>query len=223
MPTFFRDYFLYKIVHVEDSFIIVSKFPGVEFHGSNQLLSKLREDFSEVYGVHRLDKDTSGLMIFARSKPVQIELSSLFSTKKVFKTYYALSRLRPLKKQGSVKGDLIKARNGSYRISRTFSNPAITKFKSTYHEALSLRLFMLYPMTGKTHQLRVTMKSLSAPILGDSRYGGEKSDRMYLASYRLDFNLFDKQYTFTDDNFYGELLNSQMIDLIKGFSIKKGT
>ena len=56
--------------------------------------------------------------------------------------------------------------------------------------APNLRLFILYPKTGKTHQIRVAMKSLGSPILGDELYGGEVADRTYLHAYQLSFDYF---------------------------------
>ena len=81
-----------------------------------------------------------------------------------------------------------KARNGSYRLLRTLDNPAITRFWSRLDTSFGERLFLLKPHTGKTHQLRVAMKSLGAPIFGDTRYGGDEADRTYLHAWALEFN-----------------------------------
>ena len=59
----------------------------------------------------------------------------------------------------------------------------------------SHRLFFVYPKTGKTHQIRVALKSLGAPILGDTRYGGTQADRVYLHAFRLKFHFMGKEYT----------------------------
>lgn len=81
-----------------------------------------------------------------------------------------------------------KARNGAWKLCQSKENPAITRFESTNCEP-NLRLFFLKPQTGKTHQLRVAMKSLGSPILGDAIYGKntEKIDRTYLHAARLQF------------------------------------
>lgn len=86
-----------------------------------------------------------------------------------------------------------KSRNGSWKLCPTRQNPAVTRFYSISCES-HLRLFMLFPQTGKTHQLRVAMKSLGSPILGDELYGKntQKSDRTYLHCYQLRFN-YDNQ------------------------------
>lgn len=170
-------------------FLIISKNPEIEFHGDDGIIALLRKDFSEIHGVHRLDKATSGLMVFAKDKNTQVELSKLFQSKEVEKMYMAISDKKPSKKQGLVKGDLEKSRNGSYKITRNLTNPSVTKFKSFFNPELGLRGFYLFPQTGKTHQLRVVLKSLGTPIIGDIRYGGSESDRMYLHAYFLKFQL----------------------------------
>ena len=81
-----------------------------------------------------------------------------------------------------------KARNGAWKLCQSKENPAITRFESVSCEP-NLRLFILKPQTGKTHQLRVAMKSLGSPILGDTLYGKntENIDRTYLHAARLQF------------------------------------
>jgi tRNA pseudouridine32 synthase/23S rRNA pseudouridine746 synthase len=206
---------MYKLIYENTDFIIISKKQGIEFHGEDELLDLIRSNIPECYGVHRLDKDTSGLMVFAKNKSVQSLLSKKFSDRKVTKKYLAFSKSKPSKKQGMVKGDLVKSRNGSYKMTRSLENPSITTFKSYYIEKFGLRLFDLYPKTGKTHQLRVVMKSLGASILGDKRYKGEASDRMYLHAYFLSFEFNDEVFSFEDFDIEGELFDSgEMTNLL---------
>ena len=82
-----------------------------------------------------------------------------------------------------------KAREGAWKLCQTKDNPAITRFESVSCEP-NLRLFILKPQTGKTHQLRVAMKSLGSPILGDGLYAKntEKIDRTYLHATQLEFD-----------------------------------
>jgi tRNA pseudouridine32 synthase/23S rRNA pseudouridine746 synthase len=201
---------MYKVLEEKEDFIIISKSDGVEFHGEDQLVSSLRLDFKEIYGVHRLDKATSGVMVFAKSKTAQSALSKLFSERKVSKKYFALSNSKPSKKQGIIKGDIEKSRNGSYKMSRSLVNPSITRFTSNYCESCKVRVFNLLPKTGRTHQLRVVMRSLGAPIIGDSRYGGECSDRMYLHAYYLGFTYKGETFEFRDMECTGNLMNDEL-------------
>lgn len=184
---------LIKIVYQHQDFIIINKPHGLSVHKDNQdigLTTMIANQLSlpQVWLVHRLDKNTSGLLILALNYQSASKLSKLFSKHLIEKTYIALSTHKPKKKQGLIIGDMEKSRRSAWKLCQTRNNPAITRFISFSCEA-NLRLFILKPQTGKTHQLRVMMKSLGSPILGDELYGGksEKSDRTYLHAYQLQF------------------------------------
>lgn len=159
-----------------------------------------------IYPVHRLDKLTSGLMIFARTTEANRALSGLFQQKKIEKYYLAVSYQKPKKKQGAIIGDMAKGRSGSYMLKHSKQNPAITRFFATHIQALPKPawLYTLKPETGKTHQLRVALKSLGSPVLGDKRYAGDTASRGYLHAYKLRFDLFGKRYDIIDPFFQGE-------------------
>nr|WP_126600653.1 TIGR01621 family pseudouridine synthase [Actinobacillus delphinicola] len=181
----------FKIIFQHADFLVIYKPHGVSVHKDEQdtgLTTQLAEQLSvpQIWLVHRLDKVTSGLLILAKNATAAAELSRAFAEHKVKKTYLALSNQKPKKKQGWIKGDMQKARRGAWKLVKTSENPAITYF-NTQSLAPNLRLFVLHPHTGKTHQLRVAMKSLGSPILGDALYSGHESDRTYLHAYRLQF------------------------------------
>ena len=181
------------IVYQTDDFIIIYKPCGLSVHkdqseiGLTTLVAK-QLGVPQVWLVHRLDKVTSGLLILALNAESAAEFFRLFAEHRIQKTYLALSNHKPKKKQGLIVGDMQKARNGAWKLCPSKENPAITRFKSVSCEP-NLRLFILKPQTGKTHQLRVAMKSLASPILGDALYGKktEKIDRTYLHAARLQF------------------------------------
>ena len=181
------------IVYQTDDFIIIYKPCGLSVHKDQSeigLTTLLAEQLGvpQVWLVHRLDKVTSGLLILALNAESAAEFFRLFSEHHIQKTYLALSNQKPKKKQGLIVGDMQKARNGAWKLCQSKENPAITRFESVSCEP-NLRLFILKPQTGKTHQLRVAMKSLASPILGDALYGKktEKIDRTYLHAARLQF------------------------------------
>lgn len=181
------------IIYQTDDFIIIYKPCGISVHKDQSeigLTTLLAEQFSvpQVWLVHRLDKVTSGLLILALNAESAAEFFRLFSEHHIQKTYLALRNQKPKKKQGLIVGDMQKARNGAWKLCQSKENPAITRFESVSCEP-NLRLFILKPQTGKTHQLRVAMKSLGSPILGDALYGKktEKIDRTYLHAARLQF------------------------------------
>lgn len=173
-------------------FIIINKPAGISVHKDDQavgLTEKIANQLGveQVWLVHRLDKITSGLLILALNKAAAVEFYHLFEQHKIQKTYWALSDAKPKKKQGKIVGDIQKARNGAWKLCHSKENPAITQFISHSLEP-NLRHFILQPKTGKTHQLRVAMKSLGSPILGDSLYSGSETDRVYLHAYQLEFD-----------------------------------
>src|SRR5690606_33414184 len=126
------------------------------------------------------------VVLLAKNSQSTAGLSQLFQRHEIRKYYLALTDRKPLKKQGAIIGDMEKSRDGNWRLTRTVRNPAVTHFFS-FGLGNGERLLILKPETGKTHQLRVAMKSLSAPIIGDRRYGGCPADRLYLHAWELHF------------------------------------
>ena len=188
------------IVYQTDDFIIIYKPCGLSVHkdqseiGLTTLVAK-QLGMPQVWLVHRLDKVTSGLLILALNAESAAEFFRLFSEHNIQKIYLALSNQKPKKKQGLIVGDMQKARNGAWKLCQSKENPAITRFESVSCEP-NLRLFILKPQTGKTHQLRVAMKSLGSPILGDTLYGKntENIDRTYLHAARLQFEFKSQSF-----------------------------
>ncbi|NMP30951.1 TIGR01621 family pseudouridine synthase [Thalassotalea sp. M1531] len=192
----------FELIDKQEEFLIINKYANVNFHDEGNigsgLFSKIKEELSitDLYPVHRLDKLTSGLMIFARTAESAKLFQQLFSHHQVEKYYIAISDCKPKKKQGLIKGDMTKSRRGMWKLLRSQNNPAITQFHS-YSLAPSIRGFLLKPHSGKTHQIRVALASIGAPILGDELYGKSKSDRGYLHAYALRFTLNDRLFDYS--------------------------
>lgn len=196
----------YRVISDAPDYLLVDKPAGSSVHREgvgSSLLERIRADHKLDYlaPVHRLDKLTSGLWLLAKNPAAAAELSQQFAQRSVEKYYLALSDRKPRKKQGSVDGALLKARGGSYRLARQGEPWSQTQFFS-YGLGQGLRLFLLKPLTGRTHQLRVVMKSLGAPIIGDSRYYGHGADsahavlpdRCYLHAYALGFTFAGERH-----------------------------
>ena len=215
------------IIYQTDDFIIIYKPCGISVHKDQSeigLTTLLAEQFGvpQVWLVHRLDKVTSGLLILALNAESAAEFSRLFSEHKIHKTYLALSNQKPKKKQGLIVGDMKKARDGAWKLCQTKENPAITRFESVSCEP-NLRLFILKPQTGKTHQLRVAMKSLGSPILGDGLYGKntEKIDRTYLHAAQLEFDYLNDFISVTCLPSQGQFwIKSSVFEQIKAYLTK---
>lgn len=151
-----------------------------------------------LYPVHRLDTPTSGALLVARNKAAAATLSQLFEQRQISKTYIAIAAGKPSKKQGLISGDMVNARRGNWRLLHSQSNPAQTRFVSHSLQP-GYRYYLLQPLTGRTHQLRVALKSLGAPIVGDQRYGGEAHAYLHLHAWKLKFDYAGVTYALSVD------------------------
>ncbi|QPG04862.1 TIGR01621 family pseudouridine synthase [Salinimonas marina] len=178
-----------SILFVHNDFYIINKPAGVTMHDSAQgIISQvlpLVED-SRLYLCHRLDDGTSGCLILARNAAAAARIGELFARRQIQKYYVALATAKPKKKQGTVSGDMKNRRQGQHILLKTREQPAVTQFFSQA-VAPGRRGFVVRPLTGKTHQIRVALKSLGAPILGDDLYKGDPAERLYLHAWQLSF------------------------------------
>lgn len=204
----------YSVIFENNDFVLIDKAENYNFHDEQNLghgvfnQVKAQGQYDELFPVHRLDKMTSGLLLFAKNKQTASDLGKLFEQHLIEKFYLAISKDKPKKKQGWVKGDMVKSRRSSWRLARTNNNPAITQFFS-YSLAQGLRLFVLRPRTGKTHQLRVALNSIGSAIAGDAIYNpADISDRGYLHAFALKFELNGEQYQFSQPPRSGEFFTS---------------
>lgn len=142
--------------------------------------------------VHRLDRATSGVMICAKTPAALSWLQKQFAQRNVKKTYVAVVKGSLANEQAVI--DMPIERNPkkpqTFRVGSN-GKPAVTSYKvlaanDTYS------LLELTPATGRTHQLRVHLEHLKHPIFGDTLYGGESADRLYLHAHKLELTLPNK-------------------------------
>jgi tRNA pseudouridine32 synthase / 23S rRNA pseudouridine746 synthase len=197
---------VYELIENNEHFLVIYKKPNTSFHsedGERGLFETVKQTqgLAELYPVHRLDKVTSGLLVMAKTATANQELVNQFKNREIQKFYLAISAKKPKKKQGLIKGDMESARRGAWKLLATHANPAITQFFST-SIGEGRRLFIVKPHTGKTHQIRVALKSIGAPIVGDALYSDAAScvdsDRVYLHAFSLAFKLNEQDYRFTE-------------------------
>ena len=142
--------------------------------------------------VHRLDRDTSGVIIGARNNETANLLKKQFAKRLTKKTYIAITTSIPKLEKARI--DLPIARNpkkpATFKVSSN-GKVAITDYK-VLKTNKNYALIELMPKTGRTHQLRVHLNYINCPILGDKVYGAKKADRMYLHAEKLEITIPNK-------------------------------
>ena len=179
----------------EDSSIIVCLKPaGVQSQGGkNDLVARLDEYFKDsnakAYPVHRLDKETAGIMVFAKTQQAAAKLSAQISCNEMKKHYFAVAQGRP-DADSAVLKDLLfhdRQKNKTYTVKRVRKGvkEASLEYKVV---GVSGELTMLDILlhTGRTHQIRVQFASRKMPLYGDGKYGGG-SGNLALFAYKLEF------------------------------------
>ena len=193
-----------QIIDNNDNFIVLNKSSGISVQGGTKSKKNLVDIFakSEIfqgtkpYSVHRLDKDTSGVFIMAKTRESAQLLTSLFRLRKVHKTYLAICHGELNKDSGEWNDDLIRY-DGDKKI--------IEKAKTIYKvldKNSEATLVELKPITGRKHQLRKQLYALGQPIFGDIKYKLSNSARglnknLMLHSYQIKFMINDIKHTYT--------------------------
>lgn len=199
--------FDFQIIAEEKDFIILNKPAGqnVQTDATPGFIQALRKSLgdSQLFPVHRLGKETTGLLIVAKGAQASSHLSQMFQNNLIDKFYWAISDRAPKRKHGEVIGDMLRNVDGTWKLVKTTESPAITQFYS-YGVGQGRQLFLLRIHTGKVHQIRVALKSLGSPVLGDTRYGGSESDRLYLHAGALYFDYMNKPYAYVHEPEVGE-------------------
>lgn len=163
--------------------IVINKPPGLAVQGGtgitrsvDSMLDALRFDAKERPKlVHRLDKDTSGVLVLARNIRTATRLMKEFTSKTAEKTYWALVKGIPDSMEGKIDMPLSKQEEGDHEkvaVDENEGKRAVTFFKVLERLSSTMAWVELRPITGRTHQLRVHMNEIGTPIVGDGKYGG---------------------------------------------------
>lgn len=210
-----------RIVFENDAFLVIDKPAGIDTHPSttkrtgtvvNWLIARFpslpyNDDPNRPGIVHRLDRDTSGLLIIGKTPDVLQEFKQLFQNRAIQKTYLTLIASIPKEKEGVITAPIARSTKGGkqavphektrtkgtlrpaethYRVIKSFKNTALVEAK---------------PKTGRTHQIRVHFASIGHPILGDTLYGGKANKhtpfpRQLLHAVRLSFSFRGHHFDF---------------------------
>ena len=193
------------IVYEDSDIAVINKQAGLVVHPAhghysgtlvNAILYHIK-DLSGINGeirpgiVHRLDKDTSGLIVIAKNDKVHTALTEMFQEKKIRKTYLAILKGKLNKSEGKIVTQIGRDKNDRKKMT-VIDDAAKGKNAITNYRVISQNnLFTLVKVnieTGRTHQIRVHMRYLGYPILGDSVYGRKDNEkRQMLHAYKLEF------------------------------------
>lgn len=182
-----------SVLFADDELIVVDKpsgllsVPGRGPEKADCALSYAKQAFGEVLTVHRLDMDTSGILLFARTKSSQSFLSKQFECRRVVKVYDAVIEGAPSDAAGTIDFPIAKySKNRLIRHIELGGQQAITHWEMVSQTPSTGRL-KLHPQTGRSHQLRLHLSAAGYPILGDPLYGEARSaSRLLLHATRME-------------------------------------
>jgi tRNA pseudouridine32 synthase / 23S rRNA pseudouridine746 synthase len=188
------------ILHIDDAIIVIDKpsgllsVPGRGADKQDCAVARVQAIYPEALTVHRLDMETSGLMILARTVFAQSFLGKAFEKRKVEKQYIAMVRPVIAGDAGEILLPLITDWPNRPRqmVDHEIGKPSLTRWRVLARDdAANTTRVELSPVTGRSHQLRVHMNEIGHPILGDSLYGTDESrnaaPRLLLHATRLRF------------------------------------
>ena len=191
-----------NVIYEDNDIIVINKQSNLVVHPSfghetGTLLNALMYHFKgkcNPFMVHRLDKDTTGAIIFAKNEKSKVSLSKQFQKRTVHKTYVAAVTGTVVEEKGRIEAPLGRSMQNRkiMEVGPLAKKQAVTEFK-VLSRSRDISLLEVHIITGRTHQIRSHMKYIGHPVLGDVAYGGSdhlkdiKFTRQMLHSYRVKF------------------------------------
>ena len=197
------------ILFEDDQIIVLNKWAGLAVQGGSKTKYHVDSIAGAIYPqkpklTHRIDKDTTGILVLAKTAKSAAHIARAFSDQEVEKVYWAVVCGSPKTKTGTIDLPMVKKmRKDSERveIDHDHGEQAITKYRVIDGFGRDYALLELCPLTGRTHQLRVHCAAIGVPILGDKKYGDRtnvhsklpKSFGLHLHARKISFSHLDGQ------------------------------
>ncbi len=169
-----------RILLADSDFLLIDKpsrllsVPGRHPQNHDSVISRLQIDYPGAAIVHRLDFDTSGVMVIPLNKPALSHISKQFQARTVSKHYTAVVAGLITSDEGVIDLPIAAADGPRYKVCPVGGKPSITEYKVLERdEVAGTTRVWLHPITGRSHQLRLHLQALGHPILGCEFYGGE--------------------------------------------------
>ena len=191
------------VIEDNENFIVINKPTGIPVQSGTKSFKNIIDILknskyfknSKPYIVHRLDKETSGVLIIAKNRKYAQLFTSLFRIRKIHKTYLAIVYGKVNKSIKVMKDDLIFYENNKKIFQKAISNLKIIKSNERYS------YLELNPITGRKHQLRKQLSKIGCPIIGDDKYFLNdrkriKTKNLMLHAYKIKFMINNIQYNF---------------------------
>ena len=177
-----------QIIFQNNDFIVINKIDGYSVQRGSKVFISLKDIYENVikhklYIVHRLDKDTSGVMLFAKNRITASKISSLFLNNQIKKYYISVTNTKFNKNTDM----LINYNSDKKELKLAYRKIILEK----HHNCYLIKLF-----TGKKHQIRLQFYLNKNPIIGDKKFSGNKFNKLLLCSYKIIFKLDEKFYKF---------------------------
>ena len=187
----FRKTLRKKIIFENNDFIIINKLRGYSIQRGSKVRTSLKDYYESLLGhplyiVHRLDKDTSGLMIFTKSRLAASGISKLFLFNKIHKYYLAKTHKGFNKKSGLLEN----VNNEKKTLKLFFRKINLTKDEHFY---------LIKLLTGRKHQIRLQFFLNDNPIIGDKKFSKDKNNYLFLSAVSIHFYYLNKFYKFKLD------------------------
>ena len=179
-----------EVVYRDDNILVVNKAAGIEVTGEGSLTERINNILTDstAVPVHRLDRNTMGLVVFALNKTAENELLNSFKERDIDKTYNCIVVGKPLQPNAKLKAYLFKdAKKSLVYVSDTPKQgylPIETHYRLVKNLG-ELSLLEVKLITGRTHQIRAHLSHIKLPILGDGKYGINKINRRYRVKTQL--------------------------------------